>query len=363
MAIPAALVFPGKWFIGISRRLSHPDGSFAGVVVASLRLSFFDELFRTAAAGSKGNITLTRTDGTLIMRWPYKEEYIGLNLSKSALYEHLAHSPSGIFETNAATDGVHRLIAYNQVGDFPLVIGVGQSTDDIYSNWRQDGLIVVSLIGLLCVMAVVLTVHLARQLATSQRLADERDLAIDSMAQGLCTFDARQHLVSCNKKYAELYRLDEDHTKPGTTLRAILEHRIRNKIVPEDYENQINGWLNEVASNKPFEFVQTLRDGRFIAVVHRPTAEGGWVSTHEDITDRQMSQARVEHMALHDALTGLGNRVALMERMEEACARFRRRGETFSVLLLDLDRFKQVNDTLGHPAGDALLRRSWTLVS
>ena len=79
------------------------------------------------------------------------------------------------------------------------------------------------------------------------------------------------------------------------------------------------------------------------------------MSTHEDVTDRQMSQARVEHMALHDALTGLSNRVALMERMEEASARCRRRGETFSLLLLDLDRFKKVNDTLGHSAGDALL--------
>ncbi len=345
-----------QWSIGISRRLSHSDGSFAGVVVAALRLSFFEELFSSAALGPHGNITLTRTDGTLIMRWPYKEEYIGRNLSKSALYEHLAHSPSGTFESNASTDGVHRLIAYNQVGDLPLVIGVGQSTDDIYSNWRHDGLIVVILIGLLCIMALVLTIYLARQSAMSQSLVHERNLAIDSLAQGLCIFDAEERLIACNKKYAELYGLDEEHTKPGTTLRTILEYRVRNNIVPEDYENQINGWLNEVASNKPFEFVQTLLDGRFIAVVHRPTAEGGWVSTHEDVTDRQMSQARVEHMARHDALTGLGNRVALMERIDEACARCRRRGETFSLLLLDLDRFKQVNDTLGHPAGDALLQ-------
>jgi diguanylate cyclase (GGDEF)-like protein len=346
----------GQSFIGISRRLSHPDGSFAGVVVASLRLSYFQELFRSAAIGPNGNITLARTDGTLIMRWPYKEEYLGLNLSKSVLYSHLAHSRSGIFETDARTDGVHRLIAYNQIGDLPLVLGVGQTTDDIYSDWRRDALAVSILLGLLCLLAVVLTMYLAREAETSNQLGNERDLAIDSMAQGLCMFDAEQKLIACNKKYAELYGLDEEHTERGTTLRAILEHRIRNNIVPEDHEHEVSEWLAEIASNRPFEFVQTLRDGRFISVVHRPTAEGGWVSTHEDVTDRQMSQARVEHMALHDALTGLGNRVALMERMDEACARCRRRGETFSLLLLDLDRFKQVNDTLGHPAGDALLR-------
>ncbi len=73
----------GKWFVGVSRRLSHADGSFAGVVVASLRLSFFEELFENAALGPNGNITLARTDGTVIMRWPYKADYIGLNLNKS----------------------------------------------------------------------------------------------------------------------------------------------------------------------------------------------------------------------------------------------------------------------------------------
>ena len=79
-------------------------------------------------------------------------------------------------------------------------------------------------------------------------------------------FDAEQKLVACNKTYAELYGLDEEQTKPGTTLRDF-EYRIRNDIVPEDYENKIDGWLKNVASKKPFEFVEALRDGRFIAVV------------------------------------------------------------------------------------------------
>ena len=85
--------------------------------------------------------------------------------------------------------------------------------------------------------------------------------------------------------------------------------------------------------------------------------DGGWVTTHEDITERRQSETRIAHMAHHDALTGLANRAALMERVEDACDRCRRSGEEFSVLMLDLDWFKQVNDTFGHPAGDELLRQ------
>jgi len=81
------------------------------------------------------------------------------------------------------------------------------------------------------------------------------------------------------------------------------------------------------------------------------------IAVIDDVTDRKKSEQRIEFMAHHDALTGLANRAAVVEKIEEAAARQRRWGDTFSVLLLDLDRFKQVNDTLGHPAGDALLRQ------
>jgi diguanylate cyclase (GGDEF)-like protein len=98
-----------------------------------------------------------------------------------------------------------------------------------------------------------------------------------------------------------------------------------------------------------------LASGVILASRHQLLPYGGWVSVFEDVTDLQRAEARITHMALHDALTGLPNRVLFRQKLEEALAAARR-GNLCAVLCLDLDYFKAVNDTLGHPVGDALLR-------
>ncbi len=100
---------------------------------------------------------------------------------------------------------------------------------------------------------------------------------------------------------------------------------------------------------------RTLEDGRTIAVFEKPMAGGGWVATYEDVSERHRVEARMAHMARHDALTGLPNRILYREQMEHALAQIHR-GGGLAVLCLDLDHFKSVNDTLGHPIGDKLLQ-------
>jgi diguanylate cyclase (GGDEF)-like protein len=181
------------------------------------------------------------------------------------------------------------------------------------------------------------------------------DAAVNNMSQGLCMFDAQQKLVICNEPYARIYNLPPLLMKPGTTLREILAFRLSNGIVPAGGdEAYVQARLDLVAAGKEARENVELRDGRVIAIQHHPMNDGGWVSTHHDITEQQKNEARIRYLARHDPLTDLPNRMAFREELAKAEARTKR-GEMLAVLCVDLDYFKAVNDTQGHAMGDALL--------
>jgi diguanylate cyclase (GGDEF)-like protein len=114
--------------------------------------------------------------------------------------------------------------------------------------------------------------------------------------------------------------------------------------------------LEAVANSKPYYAMNELRDGRIFAVSHQPMPDGGWVAIHQDITAQKQAETQVAYLARHDVLTDLCNRAVLRERMEESLNRLRRGGSPFALFILDLDFFKAVNDSLGHPVGDGLLK-------
>ena len=190
------------------------------------------------------------------------------------------------------------------------------------------------------------------------KLLDQKqqtETAINNMSQGLLMFDAEGRMVLCNRRYIEMYDLSSDIVKPGCTLRELIAHRQEKGLFSEDVDQYCQELIRGIAEGKTLTRIFELSDGRIIHGENRPMRGGGWVATHEDVTERRQAQARIEYLARHDGLTDLNNRSAFNDFISESLARSERHNEKLAVVSLDLDRFKEVNDVFGHATGDTLL--------
>ncbi len=182
------------------------------------------------------------------------------------------------------------------------------------------------------------------------------DAALNNIAQGLAMYDREYRLMLCNDRYRQIYNFPAAVARPGTPLQDLIEYRVREGLQSDRSAAEIIDLMLRHRGDAKFkQFHNQLGDGRCIAVTAQPMPDGGTVTTHQDITEQRQSEAKIAHMALHDPLTGLPNRIFLNEQLGHALPRAKR-GEMLAVHLLDLDRFKYVNDTLGHHAGDKLLK-------
>ncbi len=176
--------------IALSRRLSHPDGSFAGVVVGTLRLTYFRRLFAGMNLGNSGSMALMSSDGTMLMRRPYDPKLVGINLTGTPNYTRFTEHDSGDFFGTAAIDGVKRWYTFRHIEGFPMLIDVALSTRDIYAGWRHRAWIIGSLIAALDLTIIALALLFSEQL--KRRLEVEETLRVLARTDGLTRLNNRR---------------------------------------------------------------------------------------------------------------------------------------------------------------------------
>jgi diguanylate cyclase (GGDEF)-like protein len=372
----------------VAHRISGPDHVFLGISFGGVLMSYFEKLYQTVTTRPEMSITLFRRDGILLAHYPDSDKNVGRSYAKGGIVSYLIRTgaESAAMQVTSPFDGLPRLVAGHTLSHYPMLVTVSRTLSSVLASWRQQATYLVGAAVLLEVVISTVVMLLLRHFRGQNMLAEARaarsaaeaelalshererasremhtqnvrfGAALDNMSQALCMFDTTGSLVVANRRLARLFSLPEIGPSPPAGTRGVRELLTASaSLRPEDIDTIEDSVTQLRAAAKRNDNVRELSDGRSLAMNFAPMADDGWLVTWEDITERRRSEARIAHMAHHDALTGLPNRVRFHDRLEDAVARGRR-GELSAVLFLDLDHFKAVNDTLGHPAGDELLK-------
>ncbi|MGZ3408795.1 MAG: bifunctional diguanylate cyclase/phosphodiesterase [Xanthobacteraceae bacterium] len=489
-----------RWIVPIRYRVTDRYEKFLYFVSANLPFEFFASFWKDAPITGRAAIGLIRDDGYLINRYPvppkFGEDNVYSQARDGALLRYLReyqYPASGTVRGPNSIERTEHLNVFRRLAHYPLTLFVIIPMTNIWAAWWAKVQFSYLMSGLMLLGGIAVHVvsssrqkkyenSLSHALDAAQKAGRERNIALDFMSHGICMFDAAQRLVVVNRRYGEIYNLAPGAIAPGMTVREIAAHLCAAGIVPFQ-DDKLTEFYGTIVSGETSQDVRKLADGRTVVVTNRPLPDGGWVATHEDITERRRAELKLEqtqtflntviefmpailsvkavktqtyalvnraasllfgyssdqmvgktvrelfpesqaeyfaardedavrlrglpvthehhvaspnigarvlnttkltvpdasgepeylisfsediterrkaesniaHMAHHDALTGLANRVLLRERLEASLAAIRR-GGLVGVLYLDLDHFKSVNDTLGHSVGDELLK-------
>jgi diguanylate cyclase (GGDEF)-like protein len=186
-------------------------------------------------------------------------------------------------------------------------------------------------------------------------LAKRFDTALNNMPHGLCMFDAKRSIVVSNQKLHEQMGLPADLELKDSSARDLVEKVVQAGLLSDVNARSLVEHLDaRLSGGDDTAFVVDTQNGRSLEFTVQPMENGGMVVLVEDITERKIAEAKINHLARFDALTGLPNRTVLRAHMEQALAVWRP-DHMCAIHFIDLDQFKQINDTLGHTRGDMLL--------
>ncbi|QOZ47296.1 diguanylate cyclase [Bradyrhizobium sp. CCBAU 53340] len=362
---PVKSVLDGQSVVTLSRRFNKPDGSFGGVVLATISAGYLSHFYEQFEIGRNSSVALVHGDGLIIARNPNNERFVGRSVADAPLFRDPSlQRPSGAYRFKSPLDGAQRVSFFKRSGRYPLLVLATVDQDELLAPWRAAAisrmLYVVALVMLIAIIGAVLV----RQLQRGQRMAAalvEKEAHFRLLAEGSSDMvtriglDERLRYVSPSSNRVVGWRPNQ---LIGTDALA--------GIHPEDRPH-VQAIVDAMKRGDMDEARLTYRN------VHRQKSEvwlestmrvtrkdngtvDGVVAISRDITEQKNLETRLETLAIEDSLTGLANRRRFDERLKEEWARAYRDRSSLGLLMIDVDHFKSYNDEYGHPAGDACLR-------
>jgi diguanylate cyclase (GGDEF)-like protein/PAS domain S-box-containing protein len=353
----------GEWIITLSRRVNHPDGSFAGVMVGTIAARYFSDFYSQFENGTSGTVSLVSSDGIIDARWPDND--VGRDVSNGSFLRGIgSRAASGVHYFRSSLDGFEKIGVFQRSDRFRFVILVTKAQDEVLAGWRFAAVIRMSFVLGLIVLIALIGLYLVRQIMKGQRLAAElasKEASFRVLAEGSSDMVmriglderiqyaspstsrvlgwlpeqmlGRSALAGVNPE--DLPRLAEavKALRHGQAEDARITYRTRN-------HDKVEIWVEST--------LRVTRD------VHGETS--GIVVISRDVSQQKDLEERLETLATEDGLTGVANRRRFDERLLEEWGRAYRERTCLGVLMIDLDHFKWYNDKYGHQAGDECLR-------
>ncbi len=382
----------GAWFVYASRRLDDAEGRFAGALVVALEPGAFQSIYRDIEVGRDGVIGLMHEDGELIASAPEAPSWLGVPTGGNlTLKDLLSSHGSRTSRSVSAVDGVARIYSARQVADTPLMVQVGLSEEEVLAGWREEKKVTVVIL-IACMLAAMVLAWLLMQ-----ELRRRNDLAHSAAP----VVSAEGHLVggvAADEDITERRVLADTLRESEARYQALFEHSIDaiflmrrdGSILSANAqacrllgytENELRtlGRRGLIEPDDPCVAAlldEHRREGAARGELKMRRKDATWVPVEvssttfrdragelcasliiRDITDRKRAEEHIEYLAYHDELTGIPNRAHFQRAFEHTIATSQRQGLNSALLVVDLDRFKNINDIIGHEAGDQLLKQ------
>ena len=359
----------------LARRLTARDGSFLGVIGAAIQLDYFDKFFAEIGLSDGTGITILRNDGVFLVRFPAARDLFATRMPADSPWPQTVRAGGGHFVSPGVLDSQGaRYVSVHPLTAYPIVVDVTRQASAALEQWRRQALAIGVGVGGAMLGFALLLLALRRQITiiecAGQRIDEQVDavregqahLAVQSgllettlehMNHGLMMVDAFGVVAICNRRAIEMLELPSAMMAARPRVTDVVEYQKQSGEFAGSHDAQ----PDSAAMNEQHAMYERRRpNGTILEIRSTALPGGGMVRTFADVTARSVAEEMLGLAASHDQLTGLLNRNGFGTKRDALLAAARRDRIEVAVLCLDLDRFKTVNDTLGHDAGDQLLR-------